>query len=165
MSKRLFFAFLILIPSGMFSMWCKRARTTDNKQNANKRATCDIKKIEQPSQSERIGSAKGWQGTYIVPTSKIDITTISTDLVEIKEVGIRAQVYEATLIDGNEVSCFLILDGPNKNEIWATLLLPSLINEEEPNTICISPENYKILKDLYHANNRHPHQITTEIFP
>lgn len=102
------------------------------------------------SESSPIPIESRWKPTLDFTVNPKTIKSIRAEPVPFPE-GI-AQGYNAILYNGNEVTCFLILEGKYKGEKWA-LLYVATEEEEEPFPTPIPAENFDIL-ERYNQTNK-----------
>lgn len=90
---------------------------------------------------DKVDSRSKWRSQlkYIVNPSFIEL--IEADIVSLP--AGRALAYDATLRNGDQVTCFLILEGEYKNEKWA------LLYKEDLPPVPIPDANFDIVKKLY----------------
>jgi hypothetical protein len=94
--------------------------------------------------SDTVDSSAKWQAKLKYTVNPNLVALIVSGIVSLPE-G-KAVAYDATLRNGDQVTCFLILEGEFKNEKWALLYKQDLPPVPIPNT------NFDIVKKIYQRN-------------
>lgn len=90
---------------------------------------------------DKVDSPSKWRSQLKYLVNPSFIALIESDIVSLP--AGRALAYDATLRNGDQVTCFLILEGEYKNEKWA------LLYKEDLPPVPIPDTNFDIVKKLY----------------